>query len=316
MYEIVLIIFIFMIVLFCYVHIYDNYTTSNDLEVYEIDKVSKDKLEEICNLKQPFLFNFDETLITNTNLYEVTKHNDAFEINIRVNEKEEDLDNTTTKPKPSPSPSTTSMYYENDLLVPLILEKAKDLFNKEDNITYFTEDNADFLTESGLIKHIKYHDSYLRPYMVSNCFYDILSGSYNEYTPLRYDINNRNYYLVTNGYIEITLIPPKYSKYLYQTPDYELFEFKSPINVWDIQPNYKQEYNKSKSIRFTINTGKMLYIPPYWWYSIRFNKNSSVTTMKYRTFMNNFAILPNTILHYLQLYNIKRSTIENKRIFT
>jgi hypothetical protein len=302
MYEIVLMIFIFMVVLFCYVHIYDNYTTSNDLEVYDIDKGSKDKLEEICNLKQPFLFNFDENLITNTNLYGVTKHNDAFEINIRVNEKEKE--------------ETDASYNSNEVLVPLILEKAKELFNKEDNITYFTEDNADFLTESGLIKYIKYNDSYLRPYMVSNCFYDILSGSMNGYTPLRYDINNRNYYLVTNGYIEITLIPPKYSKYLYQQPDYELFEFKSPINVWDIQPNYKQEYNKSKSIRFTINTGKMLYIPPYWWYSIRFNKNSSVTTMKYRTFMNNFAILPNTILHYLQLYNIKRSTIENKRIFT
>ena len=300
MYEIVLMIFIFMVVLFCYVHVYDNYYTSNDLEVYEIDKVSKDKLEEICNLKQPFLFNFDETLITNTNLYSVTKHNEAFEINIRVNEKEEDPDTSNS----------------SDLLVPLILEKAKELFNKEDSITYFTEDNVDFLTESGLIKSIKYNDSYLRPYMVSNCFYDIMSGSANGYTPLRYDINNRNYYLVTNGFIEITLIPPKYSKYLYQQPDYELFEFKSPINVWDIQPNYKQEYNKSKSIRFTINTGKMLYIPPYWWYSIKFNKNSSVTTLKYRTFMNNFAILPNTILHYLQLYNIKRSTIENKRIFT
>lgn len=288
-----------MVVLFCYMHIYDNYYTSNDLEVYEIDKVSKDKLEEICNLKQPFLFNFDETLIANTNLYGVTQHNDAFEINIRVNDKP-DQDNISA----------------NELLVPLILEKAKELFNKDDSITYFTEDNADFLTESGLIKNIKYNDSYLRPYIVSNCFYDIMSGSANGYTPLRYDINNRNYYLVTNGYIEITLIPPKYSKYLYQQPDYELFEFKSPINVWDVQSIYKNEYNKSKSIRFTINTGKMLYIPPYWWYSIKFNKNSSITTMKYRTFMNNFAILPNTILHYLQLYNIKRSTIENKRVFT
>ena len=60
MYDIVLMVFIFMIVLFCYVHIYDNYNTSNDLEVYEIDKVSKDKLEEICNLKQPFLNYKDE----------------------------------------------------------------------------------------------------------------------------------------------------------------------------------------------------------------------------------------------------------------
>lgn len=292
-------VFIFMVVLFCYVHIYDNYNTSNDLEVYEIDKGSKDKLEEICNLKQPFLFNFDETVIINTNLYGVNAHNNAFEINIRVNETEESEDN----------------YSSNELLVPLILEKAKELFDKTDTTTYFTEDNHEFLNESGLIKHIKYNDSYLRPYMVTNCFYDILSGSVNSYTPLRYDINNRNYYLVTNGYIEITLIPPKYSKYLHQYTDYELFEFKSPINVWDIQPKYKNDYNKSKSIQFTINTGKMLYIPPYWWYSIKFNKNSSITTMKYRTCMNNVSILPNIILHYLQLYNIKRTTIENKRIF-
>ena len=120
MYEIVLIIFIFMVVLFCYVHIYDNYTTSNDLEVYEIDKVSKDKLEEICNLKQPFLFNFDETLIANTNLYQVTQHNDAFEINIRLNEKEEiensEIDNSSS------SSSSSSSGYENDVLVPLILK--------------------------------------------------------------------------------------------------------------------------------------------------------------------------------------------------
>jgi hypothetical protein len=290
-----------MVVLFCYVHIYDNYNTSNDLEVYDIDKGSKDKLEEICNLKQPFLFNFDETIILNTNLYGVNVHNNAFEINIRVNENETD--------------ESQDSYTSNELLVPLILEKAKELFDKTDTTTYFTEDNHEFLNESGLIKHIKYNDSYLRPYMVTNCFYDILSGSLNSYTPLRYDINNRNYYLVTNGYIEITLIPPKYSKYLHQYPDYELFEFKSPINVWDIQPKYKNDYNKSKSIHFTINTGKMLYIPPYWWYSIRFNKQSSITTMKYRTCMNNVSILPNIILHYLQLYNIKRTTIENKRIF-
>jgi hypothetical protein len=299
MYDIVLMVFIFMIVLFCYVHIYDNYNTSNDLEVYEIDKVSKDKLEEICNLKQPFLFNFDENLIINTNLYGFNEHNNAFEINIRVNETEDQ-----------------DSYYSNEVLVPLILEKAKELFEKTDTITYFTEDNRDFLNESGIIKTIKYNDSYLRPYMVTNCFYDILSGSNNGYTPLRYDINNRNYYLVTNGYIDITLIPPKYSKYLYQQPDYELFEFKSPINVWDVQSKYKNDYNKSKSIRFTINTGKMLYIPPYWWYSIKFNNHSAITTLKYRTCMNNVAILPNIILHYLQLYNIKRTTIENKRIFT
>ena len=40
--------FIFMIVLFIYTHIYYNLKTSSDLEVYEVDNLSKDKLEDIC----------------------------------------------------------------------------------------------------------------------------------------------------------------------------------------------------------------------------------------------------------------------------
>ena len=40
--------------------------TSNDLEVYTIENVSKDRLEEISNLKQPVLFNYE-----NENLFDL-----------------------------------------------------------------------------------------------------------------------------------------------------------------------------------------------------------------------------------------------------
>ena len=40
-------IFIFCVVLFLYLHIYYHLKTSNDLEVYTIEKPSKNKLEEI-----------------------------------------------------------------------------------------------------------------------------------------------------------------------------------------------------------------------------------------------------------------------------
>ena len=247
MYDIILMVFIFVVVLFCYVHIYYHYKTSNDLEVYDLDNVTKDKLEEICNLKQPFIMNYNETIIEHTNLYTIEPHYNAFEINIR--------NNTNNK-------QNNDENKEEEDSVPLILEKAKELFTKKkqtnDNsnnnnnnetndsvenqpVTYFTEDNMDFLTESGIIKHIKYNDGYLRPSMVSNCFYDVISGSVDGYTPLRYDVNNRNYYLVTNGYIEVILIPPKYSKYVYAESNYEMFEFKSPVNVWNVQEMYKQE---------------------------------------------------------------------------
>ena len=51
----VLITLIFVIVLFLYLHIFFHIKTSNDLEVYECETPDKDKLEEICGLRQPFL---------------------------------------------------------------------------------------------------------------------------------------------------------------------------------------------------------------------------------------------------------------------
>ena len=45
-------ILIFCLVLFFYLHIYFHLKTSNDLEVYTIERPSKEKLEEICDLRQ------------------------------------------------------------------------------------------------------------------------------------------------------------------------------------------------------------------------------------------------------------------------
>ena len=54
---------IFCIVLFLYLHIYHHLKTSNDLEVYEIEKPSKDKLEEISDIRQPVIFNYNNEQI-------------------------------------------------------------------------------------------------------------------------------------------------------------------------------------------------------------------------------------------------------------
>ena len=42
-----------------YLHIWYYYKTGNDLEVYSIEQPSKDKLEEICNIRQPVIFNYN-----------------------------------------------------------------------------------------------------------------------------------------------------------------------------------------------------------------------------------------------------------------
>ena len=60
MLKIIISIFIFCLILFFYLHIQFHLKTSDDLEIYEVDQASKDKLEEICDLRQPMLLDFKE----------------------------------------------------------------------------------------------------------------------------------------------------------------------------------------------------------------------------------------------------------------
>jgi hypothetical protein len=292
--EIVLAIIIFSIVLFLYLHIYFQLKKSNDLEIYEIDKPSKEKLEEICDLRQPLMFDFtNERINEMCNLNYIQSKYGAFDIKVRNLKNNDD---------------------ESELYIPLTLNAALELFKKDNNKKYFMEKNHDFLEETGLIKCCRYNDTFLRPSMVSSCEYDILSGTSQITTPLKYDINYRNYYLVTQGKIKIKLTPPKSKKYLYPICDYENFEFKSPVNVWNIQDEYKSDFDKIKCLEIELVPGNILFIPPFWWYSIKFEDNTSVSTFKYRTYMNTLANSHLFIMKMLQSQNIKRNVLKNKNI--
>ena len=102
------------------------------------------------------------------------------------------------------------------------------------------------------------------------------------------------------------MIPPRSSKYLSSVNDYENFEFRSPINAWNVQSLYASDFDKVKCLEVKLQVGQTIYIPAYWWYSIRFGKNTSLSCFRYRTYMNNVAILPKTIMYLLQNQNVKR----------
>ena len=75
---------IFCLVLFLYLHVYFQLKTSDDLEIYEIDYPSKDKLEEICNLRQPVLFDFNnERILESCQRHAILDTYGAFDVKIR-----------------------------------------------------------------------------------------------------------------------------------------------------------------------------------------------------------------------------------------
>jgi hypothetical protein len=287
-------ILIFCIVLFFYLHIYFQLKTSNDLEVYEIEQPSKEKLEEICDLRQPVIFDYqNDSLLETCKLSQIVEHYSAFDVKLR-NVKEVD-ENT-------------------DLHIPVTLKAALSILSGDKDAKYVSEKNGDFLEETGIIKNYKYNDAFLRPPMVSNCFYDFLTASQNTETLLQYSVNYRNFYLVTHGVIKIKLIPPKSARYLYPIEDYENFEFRSPLNPWAIQRQYKADYDKIKTLEIELVPGKIIYIPAYWWYSIKFMEPlSSVCVFKYRTYMNTVAILPKLCMKTLQRQNTKREIVKKVR---
>jgi hypothetical protein len=183
-----------------------------------------------------------------------------------------------------------------------------------------SENNYDFLDESGLIKMYRNNDMFLRPSMVSSCNYDILFASLNVETPLRYEVNYRNYFVVTHGKAIVRLLVPKSKKYLYATNDYDNFEFISPVNPWNVQDEYRADFNKLRTIDVTLITGQMVHIPAYWWYSIKFVKsNTTICVFKYKTYMNTLAISNHLFMRLLQGQNTKRviakkmNIVENKK---
>jgi hypothetical protein len=289
--HIIYIVLVFCLVLFFYLHVYFQLKTSDDLEIYEIDNPSKDKLEEICDLRQPVLFQFpNDRILESCQRNTILDTYGAFDIKIR-NVKQTTSDN------------------ENNLYVPLAFSNALKVLREDTEQKYLVENNSDFLAETGIIKSFRYNDVFLRPHMVSHCGYDFLIAGEQTRTPFRYELNYRNYLLVTEGEIKVKLTQPKSSKYLYQQKDYENLEFSSPLNPWQIQAQYKADFDKIKCLDLVMRKGQILYIPAYWWYSIEFGKEASVCSFKYKTYMNTVAILPQLVMQLLQTQNVKRNTL-------
>lgn len=273
-------IMVFCLILFLYLHIYYHLKTSDDLEVYTLKSPSKDKLEEICSIRQPVLFQYsNQDIFKQFTLSSLKDNQGVFDVQVRK--------------------------VGDDLYLPILLKEAIGLFVNDKEENYFSEKNHELLQETGLHKVLRNNDYFLRPPMVSSCAYDVCSGSKNSYTPLRYNLNYRNYLCVTEGQVRIKLISPIYSKYLYEIKDYDNFEFKSPINPWDVQKEYVRDFNKVKFIEIDLVPGDIIYIPAYWWYSVKYMDLTCTLMFKYRTYMNTIAISPQLIIRMLQKLNVK-----------
>jgi len=256
------------IVVVVYMHVVYQLKTSNDLELFELDTPIKTKLEEVCNLRQPLLFPYSENDINQLTPAKLLEYK-AFDVTV----------------------------YDSSYNSSLIsLNSAFQLFDKKN---YFSNHNSEFLHETMLSRYFITTDAYLRPPMVSAISYDILFGASGSTSQLEYSTQHRNYMYVSNGVVTVKLTPPRNAKYLDVEKDYAKQQYYSKVHPWN------NSLDKVKFLEITLAKGQMLFIPAYWWYSVKFEKDACLCTLQYKTVMNIIATLPDICIGILQRQNTK-----------
>jgi hypothetical protein len=282
--------FIFLTVVFLYIHIVHQYKRSEDLEVYEMDFSTNAHLQEVCDIRQPVTFHFYPVIGPNffnkLTMEAIDTGHSSYDVRLKDTH---DYEKATEGPV--------------DYLV-LPCGNVRSLMLTDPSAHFFTEQNGEFLEESGLARNLVHMNEYIKPSFTLNTHYDLTFGSKGATTPLRYHTHSRHYMCVTSGKIHVKMTPWKSTKYLHLYKDYDNYEFRSPVNPWKPQPEYQHDVDKAKFLEFDIYSGYVLYIPSYWWYSIRFETEStSAITVTYDTAMGLIANLHDIGMYFLQQQN-------------
>ena len=244
-------ILIFIAVLILYSQIIFQLKKGDDVEIYETDFTTNKDLNDNANLKQPFVFQFAEydNNLKSIPLSRMIAEQGSFDIYVK-----EIADYHADNPPTS---------------IVLSLNAANSLMKTDTESKYFSNNNHYFIDESGLQKYYQQLDKYLAPMFSVFSRYDLLFGSSGTTTPLSYHTNERRFIYITGGKFTVKMTPWRSTKYMAINKNYRDYEFSSPLNVWKPQPAYEQEISKMKFCEFNVEAGQIVYVPPFWHYSLK-----------------------------------------------
>jgi hypothetical protein len=263
-----------------------QYKKSQDLEVFAIDYINNTNLQEVCDIRQPVIF--DMRLVSNVLWQEVSPQHLAKYAGQIV-----EMNNVHDYLRQSASESSVDS-------VSMTFSMAKTLCDTDDQARYFSDKNSEFLESTGIAKRLHEIDDILKPTFTVYTYRDLLFGSSNTCTPLQYHTYYRRFLSVALGRIRIRMLPWKHSFMLNPIHDYEHYEFRSSADPQSLSTDI---------LEFDVLQGSVLFIPPYWWYSIQYISSADapetlVYSVSYMTAMNIVSNAPNLGLYWLQQQNI------------
>ena len=291
----------FCITLFLYVHITYHLRRSDDLDVYHIDYPSREKLDEICGLRQPVVFKAPrlEDIAAQFDVHAMMRTYGEFDVHVR---KCVPTSSSSTSSPSSSSSTSTCGTSRTEKHMPVKLSHASVLLR--DAHGYFSENNAAFLEDTGLDKHMRKADYLLRPSLVLTSSYDVLMGGTGSTTPLRYHIHYKTYMCVARGAATLKLASPKNARHLTLHKDYDAFEFYAESDPWSTSERNGAD-RRVKYLEIALRPTQVVYVPPYWLYSIRFDAPStSLLSLSYQTYMSYVSTAPYHVKRQLQKHNV------------
>jgi hypothetical protein len=155
---------------------------------------------------------------------------------------------------------------------------------------YISEGNSEYLEEAGVYKKIRHwgEDRFAPSYNVWTKL-DVWMGNKGAFTPLRVHRFYRQYLVPRgSGVLTVKMTPWKSRKYLHAVSNDMMLEKLSPIVPWGVpREDQKDSRSRLKFLEFVVKEGNVLYIPPFWWYSVEFSgPNMAVYSYTYVSVMN------------------------------
>jgi hypothetical protein len=278
--------FLFFLVVFVYVHVIQQYKYSEESEVYEMDYVDNANLQETCQLLQPVVF------VASLNVLPVLPMPEDYA-------------------PPATGPAPTLALYDatsTKYATPLPFAAAWELLGATESLRYSEHNEAWIAANPEYQEKLHEMHAYLQPPLTVQSSQDVCIGALQAYTPFRYHVNTRKFLVVVSGRITVKMAPwKKHAKCLHEVRDYELGEYRSNMNVWEPKEHHRRDHDKIEFLEFDVDVGHILYVPPYWGYSVRYQEPRTVLVdYTYSSLFNRLAFLG----------EIGRTWMQQQRIFS
>jgi len=252
---------IFIIVLIIYLHIQSHFQHALQSDVFELDGIIDNSIDDVLDLKQPVVFRLEfvpTTIEEDINIHALSRTN--ADTNIYVVEP------------------------TNGVRVTSSISSFIKLQDSASSVPYYSDGNE--LLIKGLSNDIRSriasHYVNLVPPLLCTTRYDLIFGTDKCITRLQRNVAHRSYFTVTNGTVVVKLIHPE------QLTDVK-FEC-IPGSVPDMWCSVaKLETTKISMKDVSLNKGQTLFVPPYWGIIFHMTKDSFMLSVKYSTYMSEMA---------------------------